>query len=251
MGERIFISYKRADKELVYPIISEIERDLGIKCWIDMNGIESRTQFVSIICDAIDFAEVVLFMHSKTHLSIDYENDWTIKELVYARNLGKKVVLVKLDDSPLRNIFLFEYGSKNNIDSRNHEQLQKLKTDLRQWLGLTESISTQVGTGLNDNKMMCLPVSNTIDKHGYIDNYGNEVIPLIYDDADWFVDGIALVKLNDKYGYIDKNGERIVPLYFDCANRFSNGYAIVKRCGKLGVIDNTGKNIIPNIYNDI
>ena len=33
---------------------------------------------------------------------------------------------VKLDDAHLDNIFLMEYGSKNNIDSRVDEQMQKL-----------------------------------------------------------------------------------------------------------------------------
>ncbi|MCX7985750.1 MAG: WG repeat-containing protein [Bacteroidales bacterium] len=39
-----------------------------------------------------------------------------------------------------------------------------------------------------------------------MDKSGKEVIPLKYDDAGYFSEGLARVKLNDKWGYIDKNG---------------------------------------------
>ena len=68
---RIFISYKRKDKRKVYPIIDEIRSRLGEDCWYDIDGIETQAQFASKICNAIDEAEVVLFMHSKHHLDID------------------------------------------------------------------------------------------------------------------------------------------------------------------------------------
>ena len=131
---RIFISYKRVDSEKVFKIVHQIEQALGEKCWVDLDGIESSVQFASVICNAIDKADVVLFMHSSVHLNIDFENDWTIKEHNYAIAKKKRVVLVKLDDSPLDNIFLLEYGSKNNIDSRVPIQMNKLIRDLQHWL---------------------------------------------------------------------------------------------------------------------
>ncbi len=135
---RIFISYKRKNKEQVFSIVRYVESRLGIKCWVDLDGIESSVQFASVICRAIDTAEVVLFMHSSAHTNIDFENDWTIKELNYAHAKKKRVVLVKLDPTPLDNIFLMEYGSKNNIDATEKLQLDKLVNDLRYWLGLSK-----------------------------------------------------------------------------------------------------------------
>ena len=44
---RIFISYKRADKDLVFPIKDKIEAATGEKCWIDLDGIESDAQFAN------------------------------------------------------------------------------------------------------------------------------------------------------------------------------------------------------------
>lgn len=133
---QIFVSYKRVDKNKVFPIVEKIESELGCKCWVDIDGIESSVQFGSVICSAIDKSDVVLFMHSSVHLKIDFETDWTVKELTYAQMKKKRVVLVKLDDAPLDNIFLMEYGSKNNIDSQDPTQFNKLLNDLRAWLKL-------------------------------------------------------------------------------------------------------------------
>ena len=134
--ERIFVSYKRKNMEQVFSIVKKIETALGLKCWVDLDGIESSEQFVTKICKAIDQAEVVLFMHSAAHQNIDFENDWTVRELNYAEQKKKRVVLVKLDDTPLDNIFLMNFGTRNNIDSRVPVQMQKLLTDLRSWLKL-------------------------------------------------------------------------------------------------------------------
>lgn len=38
---RIFISYKRSDKDKVFKLKDQIESSLGEKCWIDLDGIES------------------------------------------------------------------------------------------------------------------------------------------------------------------------------------------------------------------
>ena len=141
-NERIFISYKRKNKEQVFSLIEKIERELGVKCWVDLDGIESNAQFVSKICNAIDRAEVVLFMHSMEHSRIeDLNRDWTIRELNYADAKRKRTVLVKLDDAPLDNYFLLVFGAQNNIDPRVPEQWNNLLRDLRKWLDLEDEVS--------------------------------------------------------------------------------------------------------------
>ena len=61
----IFISYKRVDKQRVFEIKRLIEENTGHKCWIDIDGIESDAQFVSVILSAIKKSELFLFMYSK------------------------------------------------------------------------------------------------------------------------------------------------------------------------------------------
>ena len=47
-------------------------------------------------------------------------------------------------------------------------------------------------------------------KWGYIDLYGNVVLPLIYDDASFFSEGRVEVKKDGKWGFIDLNGNEII-----------------------------------------
>jgi hypothetical protein len=47
-------------------------------------------------------------------------------------------------------------------------------------------------------------------KIGFVNSLGEEIIPLIYDDAGYnFHDGKARVTLNGRTFYIDKNGNEI------------------------------------------
>ncbi len=140
---RIFISYKRKNKDAVFGIVKQIESRLGVKCWIDYNGIESATQFRTKICNAIDKAEVLLFMHSSAHLDIDFENDFTIKELNYAHDKKKPIILVKLDDAPLDNVFLFDYGTKDNIDAADSIQLEKMIKNIANRLGVSDKCDVE------------------------------------------------------------------------------------------------------------
>lgn len=132
---RIFISYKRVDKDKVFKIKDQIESVLGDKCWIDLDGIESDAQFANVIINAIDDCEVVLFMYSKAHTSIkEYAEDWTIRELHYANAKGKRIVIIKIDDTPLCGWFEFMYGLKQQVDLSEDTAVDKLLKDLQSWL---------------------------------------------------------------------------------------------------------------------
>ena len=86
------------------------------------------------------------------------------------------------------------------------------------------------------------------DKMSFIDTNGNVIIPLKYDVAFDFKDGMARVSLNNKDGFVDKTGNEIIPLKYDTTNDFENGLAKISLDGKYGFIDKTGKEIIPLKY---
>jgi len=135
---RIFISYKRVDKVKVFKIKDQIESALGEKCWIDLDGIESDAQFKNVIIKAINECEVVLFMYSKAHsMIVDFEKDWTVRELNFASNKNKRIVFINIDGSPLTDLFVFDYGTKQQVDATLPGPLEKLKTDLSKWLNIT------------------------------------------------------------------------------------------------------------------
>lgn len=89
-------------------------------------------------------------------------------------------------------------------------------------------------------------------KYGFIDRAGRLVIPLLYDRAEDFSQGLAVVGVwidgSIKHGYINLDGEISIPLKFEAAGSFSEGLAPVQVNDKWGFIDNTGKFIIEPKY---
>ncbi len=135
-SQRIFISYKRDDKDKVLRIKDEIERTVGERCWIDLDGIESDAQFVDVIIGAIKRCDIFLFMYSRRHSDIrDMEADWTIKELNFAREQKKRIVFVNIDKTPLADYFKFMFGTKQQVDILDAAAKSRLFNDLRIWLG--------------------------------------------------------------------------------------------------------------------
>lgn len=94
------------------------------------------------------------------------------------------------------------------------------------------------------------PVSKN-EKWGYIDEHGTLVIPLKFENASFFNDGLAAVVVIDSlgarniHGYIDKSGKMVIKAQYDQANDFSEGLAMVQKGYRSGFIDTTGKEVIP------
>ena len=104
-----------------------------------------------------------------------------------------------------------------------------------------------------------IPIVDKKGKFGYIDKNGNEVVPCKYDDAEYFSEGLAKVKMNGRWGFIDKNGKEVIPCKYDSAYSFSEGLAYVQMNGKWGFlkknrkwgfIDKNGNEVIPCKYDD-
>lgn len=132
---KIFISYKRVDKDSVFSIKNVIEQKTGKRCWIDLDGIESDAQFANVIIKAIKNAQVFLFMYSHAHSEIeDYDTDWTVREINFAQKKRKRIVFVNIDSSPLTDWFELMFGTKQQIDASSKVLMEKLCKDLVRWL---------------------------------------------------------------------------------------------------------------------
>ena len=244
----IFVSYKRANKKAVFDLVKKIEDRLKVQCWVDLDGIESNVQFASKICNAIDNSKVVLFMHSSTHLTIDFEEDYTIKELNYAKNTDKKVILVKLDDAPLKNIFLLEFGSKNYRDSRDRDQFERLLADISKYLKPSSA-------GYNSNSSAKQHNGNPSEQNdrGVAYYYGNGVKQDYNEAAKWFrkaaEQGHADAQNNLGLAYFNGNGvpqdyNEAVKWYRKAADQ-GNAYAQ----NNLGLVYFNGIGVLKN-YNE-
>ena len=76
---------------------------------------------------------------------------------------------------------------------------------------------------------------------GYINLSGTEVIPIKYEIAMPFCDGLAAVCMGDKYGFINEEGTKVIDYQYDDVEwGFYEGYAWVKKNGKWGLIDKKG-----------
>ena len=131
MKHDIFISYSRRNLKQVVAIKDEIKERANVDSWIDLKGIESGEQFVNVIIKAIDEAKIVLFMVSKESMVSEYSK----KEVMYAKNKGKKVIPIVLDGSELSDWFLFEFGVISFVDINVPEQKTRLFENIWNWVG--------------------------------------------------------------------------------------------------------------------
>jgi hypothetical protein len=73
------------------------------------------------------------------------------------------------------------------------------------------------------------------EKWGFCDKNRNIKIPLIFDDARPYSEGIAAIRVNDLWGFIDTEGMKICDCNFNNVKDFKNGYAAVQSGWKYGL----------------
>jgi hypothetical protein len=134
--KEIFISYSRDDKKDVKKIKDELEAS-GFHCWMDLEGVESGSEFSVAIRQAIDVAQVMLFFLSDGSQT----SQWARKEVQYAMDEKKHVVLIRFNDDDLTKDFHFNFGLSDIIDWRLPEQKEKLIRDLMKWRGRAMTVN--------------------------------------------------------------------------------------------------------------
>ncbi|MEP7148028.1 MAG: WG repeat-containing protein [Acidobacteriota bacterium] len=80
-------------------------------------------------------------------------------------------------------------------------------------------------------------------KCGFIDKSGSIVIPVKYDVANSFSEGLAPVSINGKWGFIDKTGVMKITPRYDWAEPFESGISKVTLGEKIGYINTIGNYI--------
>ncbi|MEO6718771.1 MAG: WG repeat-containing protein [Ferruginibacter sp.] len=93
--------------------------------------------------------------------------------------------------------------------------------------------------------------NNGYTKYGFADESGDVVIPLIYDYAYNFKDGLAEVGISTHATLIDKEGEKFKSNFYSSVYNFQEGMARVLDANGFGFIDRTGKEIIPPQYGSV
>lgn len=132
MDSKVFVSYSRKDKSEVESIIANIEESLGIKCWIDLKGIETSTEYDELVVEAIEKCEIVLFMISPNSIASKYVKS----EINYAEKKEKRIVLICLNDSRPDKWALLKFPNVDYIRASNEDQMNKFIHDMEGWLGI-------------------------------------------------------------------------------------------------------------------
>ena len=91
---------------------------------------------------------------------------------------------------------------------------------------------------------------------GLIDTTGRQVVPCLYDDVGFPLEGRVLVTKDDLYGYTDLEGRLVIPLRYQVAGDFSEGCArVVVPVDSLHnactFIDTLGRQVFPPVYEDL
>jgi hypothetical protein len=100
----------------------------------------------------------------------------------------------------------------------------------------------------SENRASAVGSKNLLE--GYVDEYGEIVIPLIYKHVTSFSEGVAAVQREDgKWICIDKQGKRLEQIpASDYLGPFNNGLAVIYQNEKGGYINRAGKIVVPCKY---
>jgi hypothetical protein len=83
---------------------------------------------------------------------------------------------------------------------------------------------------------------------GYCNYKGQLVIPLRFEKAETFHEGLATVQINKKWGFINPEGKIVIAPQYSEVKVFSEGLCAVNMNGKWGYIDKKGQVVIQPVY---
>lgn len=125
----LFISYSRSNLNEVQAIKEKIEKETGLRCWMDLSNIPcSQENFIEKVIPGIN-ATRKAFLFFLTKESQESEN--AKRELAFAKNRARKdVIFIRYNDDALTDYFYFNYANQNIIDWRKPEQRNHLLAEL-------------------------------------------------------------------------------------------------------------------------
>lgn len=104
-------------------------------------------------------------------------------------------------------------------------------------------------SAMGDNGL-CAARREGDSKVEYVNAKGDTKIPAMYDYADDFLDGVAVITMNNKQGAINKSGELVIqPTYeYGLLNLGKGLLGYMDKNGKTGILDKNGNIVVSPIY---
>lgn len=89
------------------------------------------------------------------------------------------------------------------------------------------------------------------DKWGYVNAKGESKIPAIYDYADTFEGGVAVVGTGSKYGAINTKGDYVIQPMYDELEAIGHGLIAFEQNDRVGLMNAGGKTVVQPIYDGL
>lgn len=137
---QVFISYSRADLTEVRAICDLLNK-MNISYWIDVDGAYSGDNFKAVIVEAIEKADLVLFVSSANSNASKNVS----KEISLADKLKKTILPIRLDDSKYASEIEYDLIGIDYIDytSRNPATLEKLRKSILGHLVMEQKLTPE------------------------------------------------------------------------------------------------------------
>ncbi|MEM1135731.1 MAG: WG repeat-containing protein [Bacteroidota bacterium] len=177
------------------------------------------------------------------------------------KNLGNivfKVNNVTIDNTLILALILFlttcnikEEKSLSNeaqtLSDTSEYSFKQMRTDVKKKIkdSVQQTIEKTVDYDYIGNKKESMILVEKDGLYGFIDERGEEIISLKFEDAQSFNEGKAAVKQKDLWGFIDKTGKFIISPTYEIATSFSEDLAAVRNKFLWGYIDADNHLMIP------
>lgn len=105
---------------------------------------------------------------------------------------------------------------------------------------------------MSESGLVCFRMGED-DKYGFLNKKGEIAIQAIYDDANWFKDGVATVKVGEKWGAIGTDGQFAINATYDDLWSIGEGRLVFvdHKAQKGGMMDTKGNVIVQPIYDGV
>lgn len=120
----LFVSYKHADYQKVYPVINKFHK-AGINIWYDAGLPVGKNYDIQIAQHIMKSSLFVTFITEEAIKCSSNDEDYLIKEAYVAIHLGKECLPIYLDEVDLAGFYLMHYLGKQSIlrfDYKNNEE---------------------------------------------------------------------------------------------------------------------------------
>lgn len=127
----LFFCYSRQDATIVRQAYHYLT-NAGYRCWIDLDGIASGTDYSQEIANAIQQSKCLLFFSSEHSNS----SRWATREVEFAITRKVKVIPIRIDDAPYSDSILLYLAGIDyySSDFKRREDLEKLTDIVRHWV---------------------------------------------------------------------------------------------------------------------